>query len=543
MSIHADSGHKSSFFFCLRLFSLGVLIISSPASPAEIFGQAPGARHGHSRDQTQGYIDDYSNSLESEFENARRSGSRSRNELPDVDIKTLRSLIRSFSDNLAQLTYALNEQIGQVPGLRQSYNDALRLSGTSLNIYKHSDKHGMDPLLHDQLIQLDADWRELAYRLESVKGLPEESLDLVKVINDADLRMRKMIGIQPQLDRRQLYLKAAGLAADLENLQEDVASELGTSQETQVYRRSLSRLRQIVLNLITVIRDDKSDASVIVEEYKQFEALWPPLLAKLRTEEDRYIERGLRRVSAMAGEVHKLLLLPQKVDQTQCGYLAAALKRDIDEFFERTPLMLVMNLPKSKSALATAEQLYSACAQFTETLDRGGQESSQILAAFQKIETAERAFIDVYRDVDSDKALAVLNRIHRSIEALRASLHLQHDDFDSHAAGGLAASIQNFAEQIEATSKRWLQEDRQSFAEDCLQEVANMSDRAAQLHNDIDRGKPQDELKPQMAELYDTWRRVYDYIIKCQTEDRPRLGRISAGLTPALVELRTMILQ
>ena len=112
-----------------------------------------------------------------------------------------------------------------------------------------------------------------------------------------------------------------------------------------MYRRTVGRLRQIVLNLISVIRDDHSDASVIVEEYKQFETIWSPLVAKLRTEDDRYIERGLRRVSATAGEIHKLLLLPQKLDKSQFVYLAAALKKDIDEFFERTPLILVMHLP------------------------------------------------------------------------------------------------------------------------------------------------------------------------------------------------------
>lgn len=527
----------------LRVISSCVLLAALMNSNAPTaIGQPAGPRATHSRDRTQGFIDDYSNSLDNEFENGRRTGSRTREDIAEVDVKALRSLIRTFTDELTQLTYALSEQIGQLPGLRQSYNDALRLSGTSLSVYKHTEKHGYDSLLQEQLLQLDADWRELAYHLEGTRGLPDESLDLIKKINDADLRMRKIIGIQPQLDRRQLSLKAAGLAADVENLQEDLSSELGNRQEVQVYRRSLSRLRQIALNLITVIRDERSDGAVIIEEYKQFETLWSPLLAKLRTEDNRYIDRGLRRVSASAGEIHKLLLLPQKLDQTQCGYLAATLKKDIDEFFERTPLALVMNLPKSKSALTTAEQFYSACTQFTELLERG-QEPAQLLTAFRKIEAAEKAFIDVYRDVDSDKAIAVLNRIQRSVNSLGSSLHLQQDEFDSGTAEGLAASIQNFTEQIESSAKRWLDADGQPFADDCLQEAANMSDRAAHLHDDIVRGRPMSELKSEMTELYDTWRRVYDYIIRCQTDERPRLGRISSKLTPAMVELRTMILQ
>ena len=510
---------------------------------AELFAQSPtGNRSSHSRERTRGLIDDYSNSLESEFDVPRRSDNRRGEDMPEVDIKALRPLIRTFSDGMTQLTYALNEQTGQVPGLRQGYADALRLSGTALSINKYAEKHGADRVLQDQLLQLDADWRELAYRLQGTRGLTDESLDLVKDLNDADHRVRQLLGIQPQLDRRQIYLKSAGLVADLENLQEDLTSELGSGPESQVYRRSLGRLRQIALNLISVVRDERSDSAVIVEEYKQFETLWSPLVAKLRTEDDRYIERGLRRVAATTSEIHQLLLLPPKMDQTQFVYLASVLKKDIDEFFERTPLILVMHLPKSKMALGVADQFYAACSQFTEVVQQG-TDQNQILTSFRKIESAERAFFDVYRDVDSDKAIAVLSRISRSVGALRSSLHLQHDEIDSRAAEDLAASIQNLTEQIESAAKRWLEQDRQPFTTNCLQDSADLSDQAARLHDAIVSGKSPNELKNEMTELYETWRRVYGYLVKCQTEDRPALGRISSNLTPAMVDLRALLLQ
>jgi hypothetical protein len=525
-----------------RLLLLACLVTIAGSMNAHVFGQGVGTtRTAPSRERTKSFIDDYSNSLQNEFD-APRKTKRVASELPDLDVKALQSQVRAFSDGMTQLSYVLNEEMTQVPGLRQCYTDALRLSGTAISINKHAEKHGPDRLLLDQLVQLDADWRDLNYRLDGFRSIPDQAPEVIKHISDADQKIRQLIGIAPQLNRRQLYLKAAGLVADIENLQEDLATELGNGEEAQVYRRSVGRLRQIVLNLITVIRDERSDASVIIEEYKQFETLWSPLVAKLRTEEDRYVERGLRRVSATAAEIHRMLLLPQKIDRPQFTFLAAALKKDIDEFFERTPLILVMHLPKSKQALAVAEQFYSACAQFSEVVNRE-QDHAQIVAAYRKIELAERAFVEVYRDVDSDKAVAVLNRISRSVSALRSSLTIQHEGFDSQAAEDLAASIQNFTEQIEANAKRWLAQDRQPFAANCLQDAADMSDRAAQLHDDIVKGKSLDQLKGEITELYDTWRRVYDYLAKCQTEDRQALGRVSANLTPAMVQLRTMILQ
>ena len=529
----------------VRFVLISAFIGAVGAADSEVLSQGTTASPvSHSRERTREFIDDYTNSLGSgsDFDLPRQPNRRLPDDAGAFDVKTLRPLIRAFSDSMTQLTYALNDQMSQVSGLRQIYTEALRLSGTAVSVNKHAEKHGADRTLQDQLQQLDADWRELAYRMENLRGLSGDAQNLVKDINDADQRIRKLIGIQPQLDRRQLYLKAAGLAADLDNLQEDIASELGNGQDAQIYRRSVGRIRQTVLNLVSVIRDDQSDASIIVDEYKQFETLWSPLVAKLRVEDDRYIERGLRRVSASASEMHQLLLLPRQMDPSQFVYLATALKKDIDEFFERTPLILVMHLPKSKLALAAGDQFYAVCAQFVDVVNRG-RDQAEILDSFRKIEQAERAFIDIYRDVDSDRAIAVLNRISRTVSTLRSSLHIQRDDFDSRTAEDLAASIQNFTEQLEANTKRWLEEDRQSFAPNCLQEAADLTDRAAQLHDDIVSGKPQTELKAEMTELYETWRRVYVYLVKCQTEDRPTLGRLSSSLTPAMVELRTMILQ
>ena len=523
------------------------LIFSSLATRSMLFAQnGQPSRGGSASDRTRGFIDDYSNSFDSEFgsefNSARESANGQVENQPDVDIKVLRPLIRNFSDGMTQLTYALSEQVNAVPGLRQSYSQALRLSGIALGLHKYADKHALDRPLQDQLRQLDADWRELAYRLENLRGVPEESLDLIKEMNSADQRIRQALGIQPQLDRRQLLLKSAGLVADLENLQEDMASELGNAQSAQVYRRAVGRIRQVILNLIAVIRDDRSDAKVIVEEYQQFETLWTPLALKLREEEDRYIERGLRRVSATSSEIHQLLLLPKKVDSSRIIQAAADLKRDIDEFFERTPLILVMQLPKAKQAIATADQFYYACSQFTEVVNQR-HEQSEILESFRQIESAERAFLDVYRDLDSDKAMGVLSRISQTVKALRSTLHLQHDDFNRQGGEDLAASILNFTEQIEISVKRWIEQDRQPFAANCLKDAADLTDLAAQLHDDIANSKPDAELKLQMNDVYETWRRLYGYLVKCQTEDRATLGRISANLTPALVELRSMLSQ
>lgn len=509
---------------------------------AELYSQGiPVRRTSHSREMTREYIDDYSNSLGGDFDRPRQPDPRTPVQ-GQVDVKALRPLLRVFADSMTQLTFDLNDQMNQVPGLRQTYSDALRLSGTVVSIQKRADKQGVDGVMLDDLQQLDADWRELAYRTETTKGLSEDSRGLVSDINDAVQRIRQLINIQPQFDRRQLNLKAAALAGDLENLQEDISSELGNSPDSQFYRRSINRARQVILNMVTIVRDERSDSAVIVNEYKQFETLWTPMVAKLRSEDDRNIERGLRRVAGTAREIHQLLLLPQKMDPSQLVYLTKSLKRDVDDFFERTPLILIIHLPNSKQAVPAADQLYVACGRFVEVVNRNS-DLNEIVDSFHKIEQAGRAFNDVYQEIDSDRASALLNRIGQTITTLRSALQIHSDDFDDQGAANLAASIQNFADQMEGTVSRWLAQDRQPFSADCLQEVSDLGDRIAKLHDDIVVGKPMAELRTEITDVYDNWRRVYPFLGKCQTEDRQTLGRLASSLTPALVDLRAMLSQ
>ena len=538
----------------LRLAALAFAGGSLLASSTDMLAQGtPATRTTYTRDQTRDMIDDFSNSLQDRDQERRRTNSNRAFPNPasapgaapgvvTAELKQLRTLIRDFSNDASQLTYALNEQIRVVPSLRPLYTDALRVSAEAVGLDKRAGQVNDHRQLSEEFQDLDADWRELAYRLESVRGLQAETRDLIANLNDGGEAIRKQLKMQPQLNRQGLYMKTASLAGDLENLIDDIGAELGRSKNAQQYLMQGGRVRQEVLGLAALARDDQADTALVVEEYKRVEAMWLPLAVKLQAEDNRYLERSLRRITQTSGEIHQLLLLPQKMDKQQLVYLTSALKKDIDEFFEKTPLILVVHLPKAKSALATADQFYGVCEHFVDVVNQGTQ-VDEIVDSFHYIEQAEKTFNEVFSAIDSDRAVAVLQRIDQTVSTIRTALQLQREDFNRSAANDLAASIENLTEQLDFAAKRWLNDDRQPFAKVCLQETASMGDSAVRLHQDLVRGVPVAQLRREMDELYDSWRTVYGYLVKCQTDDRPTLGRLSSRLTPALVELRTMITQ
>ncbi|MEI8379716.1 MAG: hypothetical protein WCJ09_06285 [Planctomycetota bacterium] len=533
-----SGGGRRARIATLCLGSLGFVAASSVAQP-------PTQRATYTREETRGLVEEYSNSLQ----DRNRYGNNRRQATPALpasgvtaEMKAVRPLVHSFSDVSSQLTYSMNDQIARIPALRSLYSDALTVSAEAVALDRHAVQHGDHNLLLDDFEQLDVDWRELAYKLQNVRGLTAETRDVIANLNSLNQQIRKSLNTQAQINRPEVSLEAAGLAGDLQNLMEDINAELGRTQLAQQLLMQTSRARQQILAVVSMCRDSQIDPALLVREYRQFEATWQPVAVKLQAEDNRYLERDLRKISLSVGKIHQLLLLPQTVDKTQLVYLAASLKKDIDEFFTRTPLLLVMHLTKSGKALGTADQFYGVCEHFVDQVNRG-ENFDEVVDSFRYIEEAERSFIDVYGSINSDKAVAVLQRISQSVDAIRTSLHLQREDFDRNAASDLAASIAHLTEQLELATRQWLTDDPQSFGPACRQEMATLATQSAAIQNDLLRGVPVSQLRREIDDTYDHWRAAYKYLVKCQAEDRPVLGRLSGRLTPALVELRTMISQ
>ncbi|MBS0206276.1 MAG: hypothetical protein JSS49_25560 [Planctomycetes bacterium] len=526
----------------LVLGGAGLWSTSLPANAQGI----PATRATYTREETRELLNEYSDSLQdrNRFGNGRRQtvpGNPAGGVTPEM--KAMRPLLRSFSENASQLTYSMNDQISRFPGLRSLYTDALTVSAEAIGLDRRASQLGDHHAVLDEFEQLDADWRELAYKLQSVRGLPAETRDSIANLTSLDQQLRNALNTKPQINRQELGLEAAGLARGLQNLQEEIASELARSQQTQQLQIQAGKARQQILTIVSLSGDSQLDSTVLAREFKQFEAIWRPLATALRAQDNSYLERDIRRVSQSATKMHELLLLPQTIDRSQLTFLAASLKKDIDEFFARTPLKLVMHLPKAGRALATADQFYGVCEHFVDSVNRN-EDEDHLIEAFGYIEDANRSFADVFGVINSDRAVAVLMRIEQSVETIRSALHVQREDFDRSAAIELAASITVLTEQLDQSTKNWLAIDPQSFSAACRNETSTLSAQSAAIHNDLVRGVPVSQLQREIDETYEHWRTAYKYLIQCQSaDDRAILGRLSGRLTPALVELRTMISQ
>lgn len=522
-------------------FAAAVCLMSGPAA-AQPSRTNPVS---YTRDQARQSIEDLTNGFMEDFTLRRtNNGTRPMPSNPTQatpEMKAVRPLLKEAADEISQLSYELNDELRRLPNIRPLLNDAMKVSALAVSLDKHAQRYNDHAMIIEEMQELDAVWRELAYRLDSVRGLSKNIRDRIATLQSLDEEIRDAIGIRPQVNRRELILKTNDLAQDIRNLSEDVQVELpGNEGRQQVL--ALSRARQQVLNLAALFEDNNADAEMITNEYRKFQTIWYPQRAKLQEYDNRYFERSLRRITQADGEIHQLLLLPTKVDSSQLVYLTSALRKDIDEFFDRMSLKLLMHLPKADRVAGVASEFYGVCEHFIDEVKQGA-DRDQLIDSFRYIEQAQRSFSNVFNDIESDEALAALQKIEQTINALGNGLQVQRDQFNRRAASDLAVNAETIIEELEYATKRWLSRDRQPFSRDCLDAIAQLKEETLQLNQDIIAGSSTANLRPQMESCYNLWRECYGYLVKCQTQDRPTLGRLSSRLTPTMVELRTMLAQ
>ncbi len=501
-----------------------------------------------SREEEKQWIDDLSHlrmessrsRIDKIDKNSRRRPTTDDLDTPTPEMKKIRPLITEFAQISSLLKSQLSDDLSQNQSLRSLLNDALDVAAQAVVLSKRAKDENDHHVLLNDLQDIDAAWGELSYRLAGTRRLSSETQDHIKNMDDIASEIRQELDIGQQVNHKDLATKAVSLATDLENLMDDITSDLGRTADARRMSADTSKAHQQVLN-IADLADGRADLETIVEEYKRFQELWYPQAASLQSKNRNYLERSLRRIAKDDGEMSRLLLMPQRFDKSQVVYLTNALRKDIDEFMA-TPIKSLLSLPKSGQALASADQFYGVCDNFVDTVNHQ-DEYEDIVDSFRHIEAADRDFLKAFSAVDDDETAASLAKITQTLDALRVAIQVDREDFNRPAASALAAKVANLSDSIDVTARRWLAHDRQSFGQDCLDETDALVQAAGKLHDTIINGASVVKIQQETEDLYQTWRKVYSYLVKCQSDERPTLGRAASQLTPALIELRTLVAQ
>jgi len=451
--------------------------------------------------------------------------------------REIHAALKSFTRDTDDLALSLSADSRRIDGLNQILPDLYRLRArSSILADKTASGNQWSNLLED-IKSIDQGWRTVSFKLDQLQGLSQQQTRLAARIDQISADLIGQLNVRPQMNTYELTRTLASLSVDFENLLEEIDFDIGDSDDRRELLIEGRKAQQQVQHMSLLIRDE-ADYETIKGEYQRFSGIWSPMMTKLQKYDNRYIERSLRRISESDRSIHELLWLPHEIDRQQLVYLTSLLKKDVDEFFARTPLKLLISLPNPEYVLSTADAFYGVCENFTDIVNRNGSREDMV-DAFRYIEESQQEFITMFKPIRSQAALNVLNAIDQHVHDLRGGLVLE-EQFDRRKAIELGASLQNLSEHLHMDTKLWLSHVQVPYEQQAEDATARFSQLAARFHQQALSGSNAQQLQTISNDLYEQWRSVHSYISRSTNEDRAHLARLAAHIGPTLVEVRTL---
>jgi hypothetical protein len=199
-----------------------------------------------------------------------------------------------------------------------------------------------------------------------------------------------------------------------------------------------------------------------------------------------------------------------------------------------------MELPDARSALPTAGAFYGTCEQFLQDAAVENVSPSDLADSFHNVAEAWRAFEHTFRAMNSEPARRVLNRIEEGINSVAEALQINDQQFDRRRISETAYSLTAAADNINRDAQIWIDRD-QNAPDAAADETAKFLAHCQRFSDAVNSNTTVDQLRQGIVELYDHYKRVYQYISQCQGRERPSLGENANRAKNALVDLRTVL--
>lgn len=469
------------------------------------------------------------------------SRSQSLSAAPDlsrIDVRVVENLLKECVNEAERLYRALDADYRRYPELRTQLQDVMTLRARASRLSQDLTAGYSLARLQPDLKQLDSDWQYLSHQMSQARQISTTTRDSVDRIDRLNRQLEKLFQMEPQLDRRALMIELARLNSSIRNLVQEL--ELDPEAGNRMYQlvidtRKLDQQANRVQQLVV----DEMPYSNIVSEYGQFSRMWTTLSPQLQQLTNRFVQRSMRNILMADSTVHDLLWIEQKTSSENLRQIATALTRDVDEFYTRVPLKLLLNFKDVSSILQTSDDFYGTVQNFLDCVNRKEDERS-MLECYRYVEEYGADFVRAFEPLRSSAGRVVLREIEDGIVALRNELNIAGtvSTLDTRAMIPMAAALENLADHMDYDVRQWLNRDRQSFSSQALAASDKFLKRTSRIHGMLQSQPRASELKKETADLVEEWRALYVYLGRCNTEHREHLRILSGDISEAIYKLR-----
>ena len=458
-----------------------------------------------------------------------------------VDKTKLTNLMKEAFDESSLLYTALDADYRRNPQLRPLMSDLYRLRSQTNRLNQDIAAGVSLQIVVADFKQVDSDWRLLSHRMAQATGLSSITKQRVERLDRLDREVGKLFHVEPTLDRRALLHQLSIIENSFYNMADELDRDVNGSSATVQLVSNARKLQQQVARIIEIVMDE-TVYERIVSEHNRFERSWAVLLDQLRTVNNAYVERSVRRVVDADNSMHELLWIENSTSRAQLKQTADALIRDVDEFYNRTPLKLLLTFKNAARTLETADNFYGTVQNFKDILDRN-ESDEQLVESYRYVEEYGIIFVRTFSLIKSQAGIVVLREIEDGIASMRSELNLAGtvSQVDSRQLLPIAASLENLAEQLDFDVRQWLNTERPAYRTEVTTASAAFIKRTQRLHRMLASEPTLQELQKETDSLYQDWKTVYGYLSRCKTADRANLSQVASEIRTDLTDLNSSL--
>lgn len=460
---------------------------------------------------------------------------------PPAQDQETRRLVNNFSQEAIRLFDAISTDSRQNPSMRSLLNPTLEVQASATILGQLISQNSDWATVRQEFTTLDRNWRLLSHRLQSTISLSTTARNSVKAMDTIDTQLSKIFDVSPQVDNREFLRLTDTLKADLQSLLDDIAIELGQSQQARQLLVQGRLIEQQVRFMANAIEYQQSH-EIAVAEFKKFHELWGPFAAQLWPLNNRYLERSLQRIEQADRELHEILWIDIPVDNTQLSRLTTVLTTDIETLFQTTTLRQLLDMQSRDTLLRSATELHAANKRLTESISQN-RNLQQLQADFRIVDQKWRQLEASYSTCNQREILRLIKTTDQTMVSIQQALQVGNV-FDHDLAMQILASLENYGEHLqEAFSTKVLpkpQYNRQ-FSIQGLHTSQQFTAFARNIHYDLAAGSKPEDVRARCDTLVRGWNYLNgEYIHKLNGREREDLNRLSSQITPLIVQLQTM---
>lgn len=453
------------------------------------------------------------------------------------EMRQLRTLSASFAQEVDQLAALLQTEARRDHTLRHHLPDVIQFQASAAALRQQADRYKDHQPLMDSYRQLNADWLTLSHRLRGSQRLSPQAIRRLDRVGQLDAQYCALLGIEAQFDSRALVRAAHTLAAELRQLGTLLRYGVPHSAARAGLLNRIERLRFQADEFARLATEDRR-LPVVIAEYELLHQEWMRVEVELDRFDNRELTRGVQRVATIHQEIHAYLRLEHGPDRRLVQHLIRDMDSTLVELFRNITLNELISLPGSRDITDAADTTYGTLQNLADVVQRD-EPIQSVGEAWTYVSESWELLAFHLAPIRNPQARRRMEEVAGQLSALRQTIGVEVA-WDHHEMVRRATAVEAVAGRIHRIVQRWhnasgIRNDHHT------QQSRQLSECATELRRRIALRQPHDQIREECDEVIVLWQELRPHLAECDTHEKELLLRLSAGLTPDLIYVRSML--